>query len=308
MTGRYIYQLAGDEGSRDLARAEAAAFCDAEQIAYRLVASDQRVRLERTGYLAGGIELLAEGPDVKTACEQVRRLGLAAEEFAIDVVRLPGGLKLSRREAANAFALAIEGRPNLDDPGERFTVYATPEGVWFGRALEMDVPQWKRFVAKLHDCSSALPDQAARAVCNLEVRGGERVVDPCCGSGTLLMNAADLGAHVSGFDLNKKMVGATNANLLYFGFPASAEQADATKVGGNYDLVLTNLPYGKMSAVSPADELRLVRNIVKLAPRGVLITTNDVTDAVREAGTRLERTIPLSKFTITRKVYQYRSE
>lgn len=308
MTCRYIYQLAGDDGSRDLARSEAEAVCDAEQIAYRLVASDKRARLEGTGYLAGGIELLAEGSDVGAACEAVRRLGLAAEQFAIDVVRLPGGLDLSRRDTANAFALVIEGRPNLDDPAERFTVYATPEGVWFGRALEMGVPQWKRFVAKLHDCSSALPDQAARAVCNLEVRGGERVVDPCCGSGTLLLNASDLGAIVSGFDINKKMVGATNANLLYFGFPASAEQADATEVGGNYDLVLTNLPYGKMSAVSPADELRLVSNIVKLAPRGVLITTNEVTDAVQEAGARLERVIPLSKFTITRQLYQYRRD
>ncbi|MFO7900469.1 MAG: methyltransferase domain-containing protein [Planctomycetota bacterium] len=306
MSESFVYLLAGDERSRDLALAEARAVCGAERIADRLVRGGRRARIERTGYLAGGIEVLAEAPDVESACEQVDRLGVRADDFRIDVERLPRRLKVSRRETANAFALAIDGRPNLDDPAERFTAYVTPDRVWFGRTLNAPGPNWKRFLDKLHECSCALPGRAARAVCNLVVRGGERVVDPCCGSGTLLLNAADLGASVTGFDVNKKMVGATNANLLYFGFAATAAQADAAEVTGDYDLVVTNLPYGKMSAVTPAEEARLVRNIVTLAPHGVLVTTSDIAPALTAAGAEVEQVIPLSKFTMTRGNYVYR--
>ncbi|MFW6158061.1 MAG: TRM11 family SAM-dependent methyltransferase [Planctomycetota bacterium] len=305
MSEHFVYLLAGDERSRDLALAEARAVCGAERISDRLVRADRRARIERTGYLAGGIEVLAEAPDVESACEQVARIGLHADDFAIDVVRIPQRLKVSRRETANALALVLDGRPNLDDPAERFTAYVTANGVWFGPTLDAPEREWKRFVEKLHECSCALPGRVARAVCNLVVRGGERVVDPCCGSGTLLLNAADLGASVTGFDVNKKMVGATNANLLYFGFRAAAEQADAAEVTGEYDLVVTNLPYGKMSAVTPAEEGRLVRNIVPLAPRGVLVTTSHIAEPIAAAGAHVEQTIPLSKFTMTRYIYVY---
>ena len=86
---------------------------------------------------------------------------------------------------------------------EQFLAFVTTEGVWFGRKLDAGEADWRRFRTKPYDCSSALPAQAARAVCNLLVRGGERVVDPCCGSGTLLLHAAALGALVTGFDINK---------------------------------------------------------------------------------------------------------
>lgn len=297
--------LSGDERDRELALAEALALSGGRRCAAKLVEADRRIDIGGTGYVSSGIELLASGAGLEDVCRQLAALDVASEGFAIEVRRIPGRLKIGRRETANALALVIRGRPDLDRPSERFLVFATADGFWMGRTLEAGKPEWRRFARKLHDFSSALPSQVARAVCNLVVRAGERVVDPCCGSGTLLLNAADLGASVTGFDINKKMVGATNANLLYCGFPAAAELGDATEITGRYDVALANLPYGHMSAVFPEKLEQMVVNIVRLAPRGALITIGDISPGIRESGAEVRQVLRLRKQSMTRLIFIY---
>ncbi len=296
----YAYLLYGDEGERELAAAEVKELSGGHRTAERIVEALRPIEIARTGYAASGIEVLAKGTTVDAVCEELRRSGLAADRFAIDVRRIPRGLPVRRRDAANALAIAINGAPDLTNPAIWFAAFVCPEGVWFGRRIDAGRPDWERFARKPYDCSSALPARAARAIVNLVVRGGERVVDPCCGSGTLLLHAAALGAHVTGFDINRKMVGATNKNLAHFGFEPSACVADAGELRGEYDVVLANLPYNQMSAASDAQVRRIAGSIVRLAPRGVLVAASDLSAEIRGAGARATALIQLRKFSLTR--------
>jgi len=297
--------LSGDEHEHDLALAEAVALSGGEACGSKLVQAERRIDIARTGYVACGLELLASGVDAEETSEGIREQGIAADGFAIEVRRIPRGLNVGRREVANELALVIEGRPNLDSPSVQFLALVTAERMWFGRRLECGEPEWRRFAQKPHDFSSALPSQAARAICNVLVRGGERVIDPCCGTGTFLLHAASLGAHVTGCDINKKMVGATNKNLAHFGFEAAASLGDATELTGRYDLLLANVPYGKMTAMSDEKLARMVANIVTLAPRGAIVATCDLSDVIRGAGADVRQVLRLAKFSITRRIFIY---
>jgi len=297
--------LSGDDHDRELALAEAAALTGGRPCAEKLVEADHAIDIDRSGYVSCGIEWLANGATIDQVCQDTRALGIASDGFGLEVRRIPRGLPVSCRETADKLALAIDGRPHLDDPSERFLAFATPEGIWFGRKMKCGRHDWRRFIRKPYDSSSALPAQAARAVCDLLIRGGESVLDPCCGSGSLLLHAAVLGARVTGHDINKKMVGATNKNLAHFGFGRAATLADATETTGDYDIVLANLPYGNMSAVSPERSAQMVTNIVGRAPRGVLITTRDVSRDIEQAGAIIRQVIRLAKFSVTRLIFVY---
>ena len=297
--------LSGDDHNRELALAEAAALTGGRPCAEKLVEADRPIDIDRSGYISCGIERVADGATLDEVCRHVAARGIASDGFGIEVRRIPRGLPVSRRKIADKLALAIEGHPNLDEPSERFLAFATPGGVWFGRKMDSGEHDWRRLVRKPYDSSSALPSQAARAVCNLLIRGGESVLDPCCGSGSLLLHAAVLGARVTGHDINKKMVGATNKNLAHFGFEGAASVADATEVTGAYDVVLANLPYGNMSAVSPERSAQMVANIVRLAPRGVIIAASDISGQVGAAGALVTRMILLPKFSTTRWIVLY---
>jgi len=302
---KYVYMLSGDERERDMALAEARALADARPCSAKLVEAERRIDIGRAAYALCGLELIASGPDLDAACRELADTKLASDDFAIEVRRIPRKLKIGHREVANALALVIDGRPNLDHPAESFLALVTADGVWFGRKLPAAEPGWRRFVRKPYDCSSALPAHMARAVCNLVVRGGERVVDPCCGSGSLLLHAAELGADVTGFDISKAMVGSTNKNLEHYGYAGQASLGDATQIRGSYDVVLTNLPYGIMSPVTESTLRKLVHNIVRLAPRGVLIAARDTSADIREGGAVPDQVIRLPKFSMTRFVVTY---
>jgi len=297
--------LSGDEHDRELALAEALALSGGEQCAGKLVQAERPIDIARTAYVLCGLELLASGAGIAETCEKLRDTGLASDGFAIEVRRIPRGLKVHRRDTANALALAIDGGPNLDDPRERFLAFVTADGVWFGRTLEAGEPEWRRLARKPHDFSSALPTQAARAICNLFVRGGERVVDPCCGSGTLLIHAASLGAKVTGYDINQKMVWATNKNLAHFGFEPAAAVGDAAEIEGEFDVLVANVPYGRMAPTSDEKLARMVTNIAKLAPRGAIVALSDQSEAIEASGGVVREVIRLAKFSVTRRIFIY---
>jgi tRNA G10 N-methylase Trm11 len=50
-------------------------------------------------------------------------------------------------------------------------------------------------------------------------RPGETLIDPCCGSGTVLHAALERGIKAKGYDINPLMVEGTNTNLAHFGYP-----------------------------------------------------------------------------------------
>jgi len=50
----------------------------------------------------------------------------------------------------------------------------------------------------------------------------------------------------------------------------------------------------------------MVTNIVKLAPRGVIISIRDVSGEVRAGGARVEQLIRLPKQALTRLIFVYR--
>jgi tRNA G10 N-methylase Trm11 len=301
----FVYLLYGSHDERELALAEAAVVADARSCDQRLVKSHTQVDLDRTAYLSRGLELLAHADDVETAAERLAELHIDADGFAVEVIRVPRGLAISRREIAHGLGWVIGGRPNLAAPTHRFLAVATEAGIWFGRDLGTPEPAWQRFVNKPHDFSSALPAQMARAVCNLVVRPGDRVVDPCCGTGSLLIHAASMGADVVGFDVNPKMVGAANKNLRHFGFEPSVERADATELGGGYDVALANLPYGNMSATTAAKTEAMVQAVTRLAPRGVLISDRDLRGLIESAGATVAQTARVRKLSMARWIMEF---
>jgi len=304
----YVYLLSGDERERELARAEAAALADAAPCSDKLVRTERPIDMPRTAYVIAGVELLASGGGLGEVRRKVADLKITSDGFGMAVRKIPARLKVNRREVADALAWEIGGRPDLDHPRERFLAFVTAEGLWFGRALEPGEPDWRRFVQRPHGFSSALPSQAARAVCNLVVREGDRVVDPCCGSGTLLLNAVALGASITGFDINPRMVGATNGNLEHFGYPRAASLGDATEVGGAFDVALANVPYGRMTPVTEAQSRKMIAHIVTLAPRGVLIAARDIAAEVGGAGAEVVGEIGLGKRRFTRRMIVWRRD
>lgn len=110
---------------------------------------------------------------------------------------------------------------------------------------------------------SGIHPKLARACINISGELKGRLLDPFCGSGGILIESRLLGFETYGIDCDEVMIDKCKKNLSYLALKANVRQGDAFKVKGNYDLVVTDPPYGKNSSIKGdkknADEDKIKR-------------------------------------------------
>ncbi|MFH0896580.1 MAG: THUMP domain-containing protein [Candidatus Bathyarchaeota archaeon] len=98
---------------------------------------------------------------------------------------------------------------------------------------------------------SSISPQLARVMANLaRVRASSRVLDPFCGTGSILVEAGLIGCKIFGSEINSEMLRGTRLNLNYFGVIwEGLVISDARYLPFvNVDSVVTDPPYGRASS------------------------------------------------------------
>jgi len=84
-----------------------------------------------------------------------------------------------------------------------------------------------------------LPPKIARSMVNLVPLApeGNTLIDPFCGSGRVLVEAAEIGFRVGGSDILADQIRETKANLDYLGIEARLEVLDATHLSDKFNMI-----------------------------------------------------------------------
>ena len=117
-----------------------------------------------------------------------------------------------------------------------------------------------------------------------------------------------MGMEVVGYDINPKMVKATQANLEHYGLNAQIYLDDARQISGRFDAVATDLPYGIML---PRDELQdweILQNVRRMAPQAAFIALRDLSEQLTDLGYRVRQVIQVPKQRIVRRIFVTESE
>jgi len=122
---------------------------------------------------------------------------------------------------------------------------------------------------------SALLPKLARCMINLaRAKPGVTLLDPFCGTGSILIEAGLIGCRVLGSDVKQKMVRGSLRNLEYFHIPQiDLFIADARKLPiSNFYCVSTDPPYSRSSSTFGLKVEDLVSsflsNVIDILPRG----------------------------------------
>ncbi len=181
----------------------------------------------------------------ETFVVRVRRVrGSASPAIRVELERKLGELILGKVKGAKV---------SLKKAQKTFFGILTEDRFIFGLKTADILP--KPFVARgprkrpfFHP--SAMPAKLARCMVNLaQPKAGELVLDPFCGTATMLVEAGLIGCRVIGFDVQSRMVKGSLQNLLYYGVrPEGMAVADARHLPiANTDCIVTDPPYGKLA-------------------------------------------------------------
>ena len=139
----------------------------------------------------------------------------------------------------------------------------------------------------------------ARSMVNLaNCSTNDTVLDPFCGTGGILIEAADMGMKAKGLDLLEKMVVNSKGNLEHFGLEGEIEKGDVKESKNqNFEAIVTDPPYGIASSTGG-------EKISELLQRAM----NIFSDAMKK-GKRIVMAISnpeLIQTTNFKKIYQFK--
>jgi tRNA (guanine10-N2)-dimethyltransferase len=197
-----------------------------------------------------------------------------AESFAVRVRHVKNyssrinGMRLERKLGEIIFNIAEKSRVNLKNPDKVFIGVLTEKRFIFGVKLA-ELPSKKfaerRPKEKPFFHPSAMQAKLARCMVNLaKPNVGELVLDPFCGTGSTLIEAALIGCCALGLDVQRRMVRGSLKNLVHFGSnPEGVIVADARNPPiARIDVVVTDPPYGRSATTLKRTTKQIVEEVL----------------------------------------------
>lgn len=203
----------------------------------------------------------------------VRELGVRGS-VAVRVRRIEGSargvepLSLAREIADSIWDSEVFTRVDLEKPDVQLLGLFHQDKFFFGMLLRENSPSEfskRRPSARPAFHPSTMVPKLARCMVNLSrAVAGELVLDPFCGVGGILLEAAFIGCKVIGGDVVPQMVRGALKNLRHFGVEFEGlVVADArTPYVGRVDRVVSDLPYGRAATTRGEETEELLRGLL----------------------------------------------
>lgn len=302
-TPKYLYLTANPQGLTELVRAECIALTASTPDIHGIAISDQCVDVRRGAYLKSCSEILFETCNFAELRASIKSMDLHADEFRVSVVKKPRNLKINSMTLARDIGNVIGGSANLNHPRTTFLTVVTSEKMWFGKLISESDGAWLAHNQRPYVTSSSLPARLARVLVNLVASPGDSLLDPCCGTGTVVMSAAHSGIRAVGHDINPRMIGATTKNLHHFGLSANVVLGDAREIREQFDAIATDLPYGINLVKDNSQKIEILSNLRTCAPKAAFIDLRDLSKPLTDLGYQIHTVLPVPKLSIVRRIF-----
>lgn len=206
--------------------------------------------LHRVRLFASAAIVLPGDADHDAFLDPLRR---SAEQGVVSAITAVGPVRFRVGTPSLEVMQAVIGRIEHDlgwvnDPSAWQVNLEQSDGGWVGQIGSL---HWAQRLGQLErlpwSTTPLIGEVMARLV---KPQPGLMVLDPCCGTGTLLVAVDQLspGCRLCGTDRDTRAIAKAEVNLTRFGVRAEVTAGEAVPIGhppGSVDRVISNLPFGK---------------------------------------------------------------
>ena len=259
----YFFELSGEH--KDMCAAEAKKCIEAEAGEFRIVS-------EGPGYIEAEFDESALGPIAerislthrigRTLCtfdpddaDAVKGVELPVGSFAVRARRFEGRMKDIDSQDLVRKVGGILSRNNdvrLKNPDiEVHMVMSDRVHLFLGeKTIDRDILETRKVSERPFFSPISLHPRYARALINLTgAKKGDRVLDPFCGTGGIIIEAAMMGMKPIASDFDEDMIIGTQENMDFYGLKLTdfdtIDVADVPDRFGEVDVIATDPPYGR---------------------------------------------------------------
>ena len=257
----------------------------------------------RSPFIKQCISIIYTGETIENIVKQILNNNLSYEKFKVYCFNIDdeGASFNERRKIENLIGFNINGKADIHTP--ELLLGITKVGkTWIFGELQQNKSSWKAHNKKPYYYSNALGVNVARAVVNIAVANNlnAKVVDPCCGIGTVVIEALSLGIDIKGFELNPLIGENAKRNLEFFGFRDVITIGDMHNITEEFDVSIVDLPYGLFSLITRKEQIDIIRTSRRISKKLVLISMEKMDNYVLLCGFKLLDSCKISKGKFSR--------
>ncbi len=275
----------------------------------QVLESPIEIHPSRSPFINERLAVLVEAETVEQLWGSIKGLKVGNSTFKVVYVksgRLSKEEKLSlqqRRLIEKQTGLLLDGTVDLVAPECLFGIMKLDRKWVFGELLTSKAV-WFQHQSKPHQYSTALSTRVARAVVNIAVPNpvGVKVIDPCCGIGTVLIEALSMGIDIVGSDINFQVLPGTRENIQYFGYRTEITLADIRNVKGHFDVAIIDMPYNLCSVLSIEEKIKMLLSARDFASKVVVVTIEPLDEILEHVGFRIIDRCVAKKSSFTREI------
>lgn len=289
-TGEWIYTFAYTEDEKELSHMEMRALFgkDTDQ---KILKTGHGIDPSRSPFIKERIEVLFEAADLSGIVEQAAEVNMDTDTFKVIFLKI-NGLALAdqvdyseKREVERKIGAVITGRADVHTPDVTFGLIPFGDR-WYLGTYQQSEPIWFRHQQKPREYSTALSTRVARAVANIAVPNpaGVKVIDPCCGIGTVLVEALSMGIDIVGRDINPLVVDGSRENIAHFGLSGTVELGQIADIDQQYDVAIIDMPYNLYTHATPDEQLEILKHAQPITQKLLVVTIETIDHMIEEAG------------------------
>jgi len=289
----YIYTYVHHKNEHDLCRMEMRSFFGFDtQLNYLM--SPIKVDPSRSPFIEERLAIMYEADSVSELKEMIKNMKITVPTFKVycfnrmdlgETKKIPHS---ERRRIERELGLVIDGEPDLDNPDTVFGFVSINNRWYFGEYTK-SISVWREHIHKPHSYSTALNTRVARAIANIAVPNmdGIRAIDPCCGIGTVVVEALSMGINIVGRDINPIVCQGARENIAYFNLEGSITKGPISEITEHYDVCIIDLPYNLYTHITPEEQFDIIKQARRIADKCIIVTIETMDSVIKDVGFKI---------------------
>lgn len=286
----FIYTFACREDEHSICQLEKRAFFGEDAPAH-ILKSSIGIDPSRSPFIRERLEIIYHGDSMAAILQQVESIRLTEATFKVIFIKLNDLAPDARisyeeqRSIERELGIHITGEADMHHPDHVYGILAFGGRWYFGNYLK-NKAIWLHHMKKPRNYSIALTTRLARAVANIAVPHplGIKAIDPCCGIGTVLVEALSMGIGIVGRDINHFIVRGARENLAHFGLEGEVVVGAIANVSAQYDVAIVDMPYNLFSTITIDEQFSILLQARRIASKVVIISIEAIDGMITNAG------------------------
>lgn len=288
-SNKYLYSFNYDHFELELCKLESK-YVFNEEDKNKLLFSDIKVAPSSSAFIKNRLDIISSSEDYSLLIDKIKGEKICIEGFKVEYFVFEGDTTeyAERLSKLKDIGYSIEGYPDYYNPTKTYAL-CFHDGVWYFGDLIKNKFAWQKHKEKPWSYSNSISMNIAKALVNIAAKANKEIklLDACCGVGTIMLEACFAGYSIEGCDINPKVCKNARENLSHFNYTAEVHHCDLKDLGKKYEAAIIDLPYNLFSIATDQDLSNLIESATEITNRLVIVSGSDITEHISNAGFKL---------------------